>query len=88
MGLAINGPGNQQPVLRHARGVSARSQSSICVSVLVCGKKISLGSKLKKIFFSRTAQPTEEEKVVVVVVEGEEEEGGGGRRGGGRFIQS
>jgi len=59
------------------------------VSVLVCGKNISLGSKLRKIFFSRTAQPTEEEKVVVVVVEEEEEEGGGGRRGGGgRFIQS
>ena len=87
MGLAINGPGNQQPVLCHARGVSARSQSSICVSVLVCGKKISLGSKLGKTFFSRTAQPTEEEKVMVVVVEEEEEEGGGGG-GGGRFIQS
>ena len=29
-----SGPGNQQLVLRHARGVSARSQSSDCVAVI------------------------------------------------------
>ena len=32
MGVGV-GPGNQQPVLRHATGVSARGQSSDCVAV-------------------------------------------------------
>ena len=34
-----SGPGNQQLVLRHARGVSARSQSSVCVAVTPGGNR-------------------------------------------------
>ena len=31
--------GNRQPVLRHARGVSAQSQSSVCVAVTPGGNR-------------------------------------------------